>query len=441
MSLALNAQEKFKCGPALASFEATVEAGDFKTAQSQLADLRKNCRGFNEKVYTYGALVLNGAIQSADANAKKVLVNDLVALYGEYDKSYPQSEAAIMQAMVQYEHKLITEDEAYSKLDAAFTAKKTYFTDYNALETYSLLFLKKYEQDKTKISQDEFVEKYGALSGQIRYSAGKLSSERNAVLKKKDTVALSNLEKVFLNTSEANIESLYAVGENIDILASRQIGCEALGNYYTKNYEGYKTDKGWLDAMVNSLLANKCYNFPVLETGAKELHRLNPTSQTAFSLATIAQRKNQIKEAAHYYEESAQLEQDQKKKADLYYRIASVYRNSDRGAAKNFALKAAQINPTTGKPYIFLAELYASASKDCGLSDFEQKALLWLSIETVQKAGVAEPKYQPTVASMIEQYNKRLPSKIDMSAAGKKKGDKITYGCWINETVTIPNIK
>jgi hypothetical protein len=42
---------------------------------------------------------------------------------------------------------------------------------------------------------------------------------------------------------------------------------------------------------------------------------------------------------------------------------------------------------------------------------------------------------------MVEQYNKRLPSKADMSAAGKKKGDKITYGCWINETVTIPNIK
>lgn len=442
LSFTIYAQDKFNCDAALATFEANVEAGDLQAAQGDLAALRKHCRGFNEKVYTYGETIFLNALSSVrDNSAKGQLINDLGALYAEYDKYYPQSNASIKHAMLQYDNKQINEDEAYKLLDAAFNSRKTHFTDYNALEAYYLLYLKKYEGDKTKITPEQFVEKYGTLSGQVRYAAGKLTTERNAILKKQDSVGLSNSEKIFLNTSEANIESLSAVGENIDKLASKHLGCETLGTYYTDNYEGYKTDKGWLEAMVNSLLTNKCYKYPVLETGAKELHRLNPTSLSAFNLATIAQRKNELKQAAAYYEEAAQLEPNQKKKSELYYRIASVYRNNDMAAAKNFVLKAAQVNPSTGRPYIFLAEMYASASKDCGLSAFEQKALLYLSVETLNKAAVAEPKYKSTVASMVKQYSERLPTKADLSAAGKKKGDTITYGCWINETVTIPNIK
>lgn len=84
--------------------------------------------------------------------------------------------------------------------------------------------------------------------------------------------------------------------------------------------------------------------------------------------------------------------------------------------------------------------MYSSVSSECDVNAFDRKALLWLAIETVKKAEVAEPKYKATVESLIKSYEKRLPTKSEAKAAGKKKGDQIVYGCWINETVTVPNI-
>ena len=90
---------------------------------------------------------------------------------------------------------------------------------------------------------------------------------------------------------------------------------------------------------------------------------------------------------------------------------------------------------------MFLAEMYSSViNGECGMADFDRKALLWLAIETVKKAETAEPKYKPTAEAMIKNYQKSLPDKKEVKAAGKRKGDRITYGCWINETVTVPNI-
>jgi len=437
----VSAQGKFKCQEAFTNFEAKVDAGDYATAYNVLAELRKNCRGFNQKLYTYGEIIFKHKIENAAPEEKKLLINDLSALYIESDKYYPQSDAALKNAMLLYDNKIISEQEVYTMLDAAFISKREFFLDPHALETYFLLYLKKYKEDQQKISPEQFIEKYGAVSAQVRSASNNVANLKEAILKKQEAQPLTNFEKTSLNSYNESIETLAAVGENIDILTSKLVNCDDLAKYYEKNYEAQLHDKGWLDAMVNSLINNKCYKAPVLLKGAQALHAANPTSQSAFNLAIIAQRNNDNKGAAAYYEESAQREPNQLKKADLYYRIASVVRSTDRGAAKKHALQSANLNPASGKPYIFLAELYSSASKECGLSPFEQKALIWLSIETIKKAEVAETKYKPTVAAMIEGYNKRLPSKEEIAGAGKRKGDKITYSCWINETVIIPNNK
>jgi hypothetical protein len=372
---------------------------------------------------------------------RRNLPQKLIDVYTEYNKYYPKSEATVKKAMLLYQNKLASDEEVYALLDTAFTNNNEFFTDYNAIETYFVLYVNKYKEGKENISADSFVEKYGAVSAQARKAAESIKQQMQALLKKQEADPLTNNEKLLLINYETAVETLGAVGENIDGLASKHLSCKKLEDYYTKEFEANASNTSWLEAMVNTMLNNRCSNAAILEQGAVALHKLQPTTESAFNLGAVYQKKNDIKKAVAYFEESAQLETNQKKKADLYYRIASVFRGSDRAAAKKYALMAAQHNPTAGRPYILLAELYSSASKECGLTPFEQKALLWLAIDTVKKAEAAEAKYKPTVASMIKSYTERLPSKEEIKGAGKRKGDKITYGCWINETVTIPNLK
>jgi tetratricopeptide (TPR) repeat protein len=170
------------------------------------------------------------------------------------------------------------------------------------------------------------------------------------------------------------------------------------------------------------------------------LNKANPTSDSAMMLGYLSQKRNETKQALAYYEQAAALQNDPARKANTYVLIASSYRNIDMAEAKKYALKAAATDPKSGEAYLLLGNMYMSAS-GCNLTDFDKKALLWLAADMFKKAEVAEPKYKATVAALNKRNAVKLPTKADIKAAKKSSGDTITFGCWINETVTIPKVK
>jgi tetratricopeptide (TPR) repeat protein len=274
----------------------------------------------------------------------------------------------------------------------------------------------------------------------VAYAQSKVTADKNAVLEKQQTQTLTDADRLILANAEPTLHSLEAVSDNITILSKNYLSCEKMENYYSNNYEAHKTDVAWLEAMISALYDKKCYNSLVLNKGALALNALKPTKQTAHQLGMLALKKGNTKDAVKYFDQSASLETTPDKKGDIYYEIASAYKNVDRAEAKKYALKAVELNPKSGKPYLMLAEMYNSVGKECELNDFDRKALIWLAIDTAKKAEMAEPKYKATVAALMVAYNKKKPTKDQAKAAGKKKGDTITYGCWINETVTVPNL-
>jgi uncharacterized protein CbrC (UPF0167 family) len=69
-----NAQTKFNCDGEFKAFEQKLNAGDYAGAYSDMANLRKNCRGFNENVYRYSETILTSKHETSnDAEEKKKL--------------------------------------------------------------------------------------------------------------------------------------------------------------------------------------------------------------------------------------------------------------------------------------------------------------------------------------------------------------------------------
>ena len=251
---------------------------------------------------------------------------------------------------------------------------------------------------------------------------------------------LTDEEKQAVADADPAIDALDAVSDNINIMASKHFSCEILSEYYGKIYNDHKNDAEWLGAVVDVMYENKCYDNEVLYTIANAAHKIHPTAQSTYRLGKIELRRGNVKEAITYFEKLAEMETQKNQQAELYYEIASIYRNIDKATTKKYALKAAEANPEFGKPYLMLAEMYSSVTGECGLNDFQRKALLFLSIETVKKAETADPKYKPTVAALVERYSKELPTKSEAKDAGYRKGDEVVYGCWINETVKLPKL-
>ncbi len=90
-----------------------------------------------------------------------------------------------------------------------------------------------------------------------------------------------------------------------------------------------------------------------------------------------------------------------------------------------------------GRAYLFLSNLYANASQECGKTDFEKKAINYLAIQTAQKATVAEPKMKSAADKVAEKLAAKSLTQAEITKE-KMNGKSLTIGCWINETITFP---
>lgn len=441
LSLTATAQVAPKCEDSFKVFEGKYFTKEYNDAYTAMADLRKRCPKVNENLYNYGEAVLKYKIEVATLpEEKKPFIEDLVSLYNEQSVHYPSSGAGVKKVQLQLDNKLITNAEAYKAFSAAFAKNSQAFTDYNSLLGYYNLFFEEYKAGKA-ISDDQYFEKYGEITAQVAYAQAKFKEDRDALVKKQETSMLTDAERQFIADAEPNIEGLESVGEMIASQSKDYVSCDKMNAYYDKSYEAHKADYLWIEGMVNALYAKKCFKSAVLQKGALALHEKKPSKETAYRLGMIALKKGDKTNGVKYFEQTADLEQDGGKKAKIYFEIARAAQNTDKALAKKYLLKTVEINPKMGQPYLLLAEMYANVSpnSDCKLTDFERKVLKFLAIDTAKKAEV-EAKYKAAAADAITKYRKKLPTKAEAKVLGKKKGDAIAFGCWINETVTLPNL-
>lgn len=439
---ALTASAQDKCRKAYESLKEKTAAEAYDEALVFLATLRKDCPKYDAGLYDAGDKLLTYKFESTRTEADKAkIADDLVKLYSEQQNNFPGSGAAIKKALFLYRNAKATDAEVYKILDAAFVSNSALFTDYNALELYFNLSLKQYEA--STLSPDAFIKRYGDIVGQAAAAKQGIANKRALLQKKQeDGTTLEALENAYLAETKSSEAALEAVADNMAKQGSAIFSCSKLEAYYNESFEKKRDDIAWVRGMVNSLKAAKCNKSTLLFTGIEIIYKANPTFAAAYDMGYYSQKKGDAKGAIRYYEEAAAKQPDAKKQAELYMEIAALYRSGDKGKAKEFALKAAAANAKFGRPYLFIAEMYRNASgKECNLGDFEKKALVWPAIDMLRKAEAADAKLKATVAKLEEEYAKNIPTKKEAKAVKKSKGDVITYGCWINETVTLPKLK
>ena len=101
----------------------------------------------------------------------------------------------------------------------------------------------------------------------------------------------------------------------------------------------------------------------------EQLYTLDPSPASAISLAKSFIKTKRYSDAIKYANQAAENFQDPDDKFNAYMVLAEAYRlNGQYSAAKNAAIKASNIKPNSGQPYIFIGDLYMITSASCGLS-------------------------------------------------------------------------
>ena len=155
---------------------------------------------------------------------------------------------------------------------------------------------------------------------------------------------------------------------------------------------------------------------------------------------TEALRNGEYEEAIKHYEELLATESDLDKKATYTLRIAKIYYVHLRrfSKAREYALKAAELKPNWGEPYLIIGRLYASSGPLCGPgTGFDSQVVVWVALDMWNKAKSVDPAAAPEANKFIRKYAQYMPNKEDIFQRSLKEGGTFKVPCWIQRNTVI----
>lgn len=149
--------------------------------------------------------------------------------------------------------------------------------------------------------------------------------------------------------------------------------------------------------------------FSALATEANaEIEAERRRSNPAYD-ATQLQKEGRYSEAIARYKEAIAQDSDPKNQAQFYFTIGYIQAWKQKGqlsSAKSNARKAAELNPSWGKPVALIGDIYAKQSTGCG-DDWEKRLAIIAALAQYERArGMSDPG---ELGKKISTYRQSLP--------------------------------
>lgn len=439
-----NAQDKAQqCLDDATNIAKLVETKSYNEAATSWFNIEKRCNNLNENFYRNGEIIFEYQKEMSNTiETKKAVVSDIISIFDKYDAKFPENNNGngVKKALYLFDYNLGTNDEIFNTLDISFKKNKNNFKNPQALYLYFDSYLNQFKSSKKSLTTDDLYKKHIEICQKIEVDLKLLEGENAILITKQQTEPLNAIEQKSLKDRTNTIQSLKTVESSIKSLFDPYITCDNLKKYCTTSFDNNQNDIFWLEYTSEYLFAKNCYNDSITDKITTKRYELNPNSKASFYLGYIMLLRNNSEKATLLFNESADKEEIKSEKAKIYYTMATVvYGINNKKKSAECLKKTLDFDPTFAKAYLFLAQLYEN-STECFLTEFDKKAIYWLVIKTVKKAGMADKMFEKSSEILSEKYLKKAPTNSEIHAAGLKKVKNYTFGCWINETIEIPKI-
>lgn len=442
-------QSKEECFANLSIFAEYAKVKNYKAAYQPWLELKKQCPDLNSAIYVLGERMLKSFIKSSDDTAKLQFQKDLVNLYDEWLQYFPKSKRGVsevgkilaIKAQTMLDYKLASDSEIVQIYDDAFKNDPKSFKSPKGLYNYFKLYFKMYKSDDQDVSLEEVFDKYEELTEKFEYEMGAYTAKLDLILKKEEnSTPLSSREIRNKKVYEVNMVACNTYLNNLNAIIAKESTCENLIPLYRKNFDSFKSDSVWLNRAASRMDSKDCSDDPLFVELVEALHELNPSANSAYYLGLLNDKKGDSKLAIEYYNESIDLETDNLKKAKTLYKIALKFKKSGQfSKSRTYANKALKYQPSMGKAYLLIGNLYASSANNCGTSQFEKRSIYWLALKEAKKAASVDASVRKLANKTATSYEGRAPSKTDIFSEAMG-GKKISFNCWIGKSVTVPSL-
>lgn len=415
---------------------------NYEAAYPYLLELRKNCPSYHITTYQYGDRVYKDRLEKANASEKLAVFNEYKEFYQERFKYFPDNtpEGKMLSdlAQMQFDNGFGTKMEQYQAFDNAYKKDKDGFTSPKSIYTYFSLAVDLFTENQLPV--ETVFNLYDEIIAKIEKEENDLASKITPLIEKQDRgESLTSAEEKLLKAGETNLDSYSKIKNGVNGKLGNIADCDNLILLYEKDFEANKTNINWLQGVAQRLSAKECtepFSFQIAEA----LHALQPTAASAYTIGLRAEKEGNINSALEYYNQAADLFTDNTKKAQMFSKIADVYRKrGNLSNARNFYRKAIDVRPSFGYAYLQIAAMYSASANECGNTPFEKRAVNWLAAELARTAARVDPSVAGAANAAAESYMQRAPSKQDIFLEGME-GKSVQFNCWIGGSVKVPNL-
>ena len=437
-----------ECLEQLSIFAESAKIKNYQAAYEPWKTVLDNCPKLSLATYQYGEIILKDFIKKSESEENKSkYLNDLLSLYDLWAENFPERKGVRQigkiysskgQAML--DNGIKDKELIYDTFEYAFQNDPTSFTNPKSLAYY---FQTGYDLYKagSKINLETLFEKYEELTEKFELLKTNISKNIDIILNKEESgTPLTSREVRNKKIYNTNSNAVSAYLQLIDQLIAKEATCDILIPLYSENFEENKNNPLWIRRAAGRLDGKDCSDDPLFVTLVEQLHSLEPSADSAYYLGILNDKQGNSEGALKYYQESVSLQTDNYKKANILYKIAVKFKNAGRRvSARNYAEQALSFQPSLGRAYLLIANMYADSANGCGDTQFNKRAVFWLAAQTAVKAGRVDASLKKISDRTAAAFNGRAPTKTDIFTEGNQ-GTNITFSCWIRRSVKVPNL-
>lgn len=381
-----------------------------------------NCPELRQNTYLDGVTIMTYAFIRPEKNAeiKDKYVDTLVMIYDKRAQYFPNGKngSQIGNIMGRKGVDIYTwaphrYEEAYNALKQAIDLDGNN-SNYAFIDTYFPLVITMAKNGK--LEESAILEEYGRLMEIVDYN-------------------------IQVNTEMANeklLNNFNATKSNLDVAVQPYANCEDLVRIYQPKFDADPENVELLTKIAEILEKRKCDDSPLYLAVAVNLHKINPSPESAYLIGKKYLAEKDYNQASTYLLQSTKSENKEWAHQSYIYLAQIMNMNKNYEQGRTYARKAYELDKTDGEPFIIIGQLYAASAKDCGTGDLESKAAFWAAVDQFEKAKSIDPSIAAKANELINAYSHYFPSVEIIFFNGYEEGQNFTLDkCWIGETTKI----
>ena len=366
----------------------------------------------------------------------------------------------MMAAFYKQESDIAKKEEYYQMLMKVYDQRAQYFGDHRKYPTPYIMGKKavamlKYKRDEPAVVKEAYVilESAARKRGVKTQPAVLITYMMNStVMFKMDEIPAETLVNVYTTVSDIFDQKIKVTKKPETVIALKEMknqveaifaksgaaNCEVIETIFGPQLADNTGNLDWLKRVNRLLAKGNCGDAELFYKSSEYLHSIEPSSSSAFGLAKMYMKTQDMDKAIGYYKEAIELEEENETKAKYHYYLSLVYMSQKNYTqVKSNALKATKLRSDWGAPHILIGKAYAATAKSYGSKEIDHKSVYWVAVDKFKRAKAVDSEAAKDANEMIVLYSQYFPNAEELFFENMKEGDAYKVGGWINENTTV----